>query len=208
MKGIKRPDGIFPSLPSGIDSVLKKHFDRFRKEGKLPPELVRHKVKARLFDDMKLLDVWRNNRKGIQWKDPKSGILLRGAVDEMLEDDGTLIVLDFKTRGFPLKEDTAGHYQNQIDIYNFLLQKNGYKTANYGYLLFFHPKEVNDSHSFLFQTDLVDCKIGVKNAERLFDSAVEALSGKMPNSDENCEYCRWGRDLAMVKGMKWMDRAV
>jgi len=25
-----RPNGIFPSLPSGMDSILKKHFDKFR----------------------------------------------------------------------------------------------------------------------------------------------------------------------------------
>jgi xanthosine utilization system XapX-like protein len=48
-----------------------------------------------------------------------------------------LIVLDYKTRGFPLKEDTAAHYQDQLDIYNFLLRKNGYRTEDYGYLLFY-----------------------------------------------------------------------
>jgi len=29
-KGIKRPEGVFPSLPSGMDIILKKHFDTFR----------------------------------------------------------------------------------------------------------------------------------------------------------------------------------
>ena len=28
-KGVKRPEGIFPSLPSGIDRILKDHFDRY-----------------------------------------------------------------------------------------------------------------------------------------------------------------------------------
>ncbi|MCX6774543.1 MAG: hypothetical protein NTY99_00435 [DPANN group archaeon] len=28
IKGISRPEGIFPSLPSGIDKVLKEHFDK------------------------------------------------------------------------------------------------------------------------------------------------------------------------------------
>ena len=38
-KNIKRPNGIFPSLPSGMDRILKIHFDNFMKKGKLPPEL-------------------------------------------------------------------------------------------------------------------------------------------------------------------------
>ena len=33
-----RPRGIFPSLPSGMDRVIKTYFDHYR--GSLPPELV------------------------------------------------------------------------------------------------------------------------------------------------------------------------
>src|SRR3989344_8415650 len=39
VKKVKRPDGAFPSLPSGMDKVLKEHFDRFMEQGTLPPEL-------------------------------------------------------------------------------------------------------------------------------------------------------------------------
>ena len=35
----KRPSGIFPSLPSGMDRILKVHFDKFRDGGRLPPEI-------------------------------------------------------------------------------------------------------------------------------------------------------------------------
>jgi len=28
VKNIKRPAGIFPSLPSGMDKILKVHFDK------------------------------------------------------------------------------------------------------------------------------------------------------------------------------------
>ncbi|MCL5430330.1 MAG: PD-(D/E)XK nuclease family protein [Candidatus Marsarchaeota archaeon] len=191
VKGIKRPDAPFPSLPSGIDSVLKKHFDAYRKLGKLPPELKKHRINARLFDDMDLLEVWRANFKGIRWTDKKSSITLRGAVDEILEKNGTLIVLDFKTRGFPLKEDTAEHYRDQIDIYNYLLRKNGFKTANYGYLLFFHPAKINGNSSFLFNTDIVTMKINVNHAEKLFKNAIKVLTGRMPKASKTCKFCAW-----------------
>src|SRR3989338_9619332 len=91
-KNIKRPDSIFPSLPLGMDKVLKEHFDFFRKEGKLPPELDLEGIK--LFDDEKLLKIWQNNRKGIQWMD-ENGNLLKGAVDILLQKGKKLIMLDF-----------------------------------------------------------------------------------------------------------------
>lgn len=151
-KGDKRPAGIFPSLPSGMDGILKKHFDKFMEKGELPPELQELNGNVKLFDDAELLKIWRSNFKGIQWTD-KEGNLFRGAVDNILKKGKKLIVLDYKTRGYPLKEDTAEHYQNQLDIYNFLLRKNDYETEDYAYLIFYHPDKVNEDGSVIFNTD-------------------------------------------------------
>src|SRR3989338_4774579 len=81
-KEIKRPASIFPSLPSGMDNVLKQHFDSFIGKG-LPPELESLNSEVTLFDDMPLLKEWRSNFKGISWKDGE-GNVLRGAVDNIL----------------------------------------------------------------------------------------------------------------------------
>src|SRR3989344_3531829 len=83
VKGISRPSGAFPSLPSGMDAVLKKHFDRFMEKGELPPELISLKD-YQLFDDKELLKIWRSNFKGLEYLDNKSGILLHGAIDNIL----------------------------------------------------------------------------------------------------------------------------
>ena len=122
VKKVSRPSGAFPSLPSGVDKMLKEHFDRFRDNNKLPPELKELKD-VKLFDDKELLRKWRNNLKGIEFRDEENDVLLHGAVDNLLSKEGKLIVLDYKTRGFALKEDTAHHYQDQLDVYNFLLRK-------------------------------------------------------------------------------------
>ena len=188
-KGIKRPEGIFPSLPSGVDAVLKRHFDSFRDKGALPPELNELKD-VKLFDDKELLRVWRNNLKGIQWIDEK-GNLFRGAVDNLLQKGKKLIVLDYKTRGFPLKEDTTSHYKNQLDIYNFLLRKNSYETEDYSYLLFYIPAEVDKTGAIRFETQLVKMPVDVKNAETLFNQAITVLENEIPNSSEDCEWCKW-----------------
>lgn len=198
-KGIKRPEGIFPSLPSGMDRILKLHFDSFMEKGELPPELCNNECKElKLFDDKDLLKVWRSNLKGISWKD-EEGNLFRGAVDNLLVKGKKLIVLDYKTRGFPLKEDTAGHYQNQLDIYNLLLRKNSYETEDYSYLLFYHPDKVTEKGDVVFNTDLVKMKISVKNAEKIFKEAIETLKGGMPKPSEECSYCKWADELNRKK---------
>ena len=188
-KGIKRPETPFPTLPAGMDRILKEHFDSFMGKG-LPPEL-QGLERIKLFDDMELLGVWRNNLKGIQWTDGK-GNLFRGAVDNILQKDGKLIVLDYKTRGYPLKEDTAEIYQDQLDVYNFLLRKNGFETDDYGFLLFYHPDKVNGNGDVVFHKELVKMEIDVGNAENKFKEALEILEGELPKGD--CGFCKWAGD--------------
>ncbi len=184
----KRPSGVFPSLPSGMDGILKVHFDKFRDKGELPPELCNnnHCENMKLFDDKELLKSWRSNFKGIRWTD-ENGNVLFGAVDNILVKDKKLTVIDYKTRGFPLKEDTAEHYQNQLDIYNFLLRKNGYETEDYSLLLFYYPKEVTETGQVIFNTELVKMKTKIKNAEEIFNKAIKLLNEKCPKG--NCEWC-------------------
>jgi hypothetical protein len=172
-----------------MDKILKVYFDTFRDAGKLPPSLSSLKG-VKLFSDASLLSAWRSNFKGLQWTDP-NGNLFRGAVDNILQKGSKLIVLDYKTRGFPLKSDTAAHYQDQMDIYNQLLRKNGYKTEDYAYLLFYHPDKVLENGDVAFHTDLIKLKIDVKNAERIFKKAVEVLKAKMPKASEECAWCKW-----------------
>jgi len=197
-KDIKRPRGIFPSLPSGMDRVLKVHFDSFMGKGKLPPELCNDECKnLKLFDNKELLKEWRNNLKGIQWKD-SNGNILKGAVDNLLQKGDKLIVLDFKTRGYPCKEDTADYYQCQLDVYNFLLRQNGYKTEDYAYLLFYVPKEVDSKGKVVFDNDLIKMEVDVNNAEKIWKKALKLLEDDMPKPSENCEYCKRDSELLEV----------
>jgi CRISPR/Cas system-associated exonuclease Cas4 (RecB family) len=192
VKKIKRPAGIFPSLPSGMDKILKIHFDKFMEKGELPPEIKEYGLNQgyKLFDDKAKLDIWRNNLRGIQYKDKTSGILLRGAVDNILSLGQKLVVLDYKTRGYPLKEDTHKHYQTQLDIYNFLLRKNGHETEDYSYLLFYYPKEVTSTGEVIFDNELKKMKTSASNGEKVFKEAIKILEMKEPPpSSEDCEYC-------------------
>lgn len=193
---------IFPSLPSGMDRVLKEHFDSFRRKGQLPPELAALGKSVKLFDDDALMAEWRNNFKGIRWADGK-GNIFRGAVDEILKKGKKLIVLDFKTRGFPIKKDTHEYYQDQLDIYNFLLRKNGYKTEDYAYLLFIHPARVRKNGDVAFDSDLVKMKVFPENALKLFRNALKVLNGKKPKPGEECGFCSWLEEARSAKEDKY-----
>ena len=95
--------------------------------------------------------------------------------------------MDYKTRGYAVKEDTAVHYQNQLDIYNFLLRKNGYETEDYAFLLFYIPKEVTETGEIIFDTTLKKMKVDVNNAEKIFNKALKLLEGECPS--KTCEWC-------------------
>ncbi|MBN2368039.1 PD-(D/E)XK nuclease family protein [Candidatus Woesearchaeota archaeon] len=190
-KGIKRPDSIFPSLPSGMDRILKVHFDNYADIDELPPELIGKKdmKDVKIFKDKKLLNVWRENWTGIQYK-ADDGNILKGAVDAILQRGDKLIVLDYKTRGYPPKEDTHKYYVDQLNIYNYLLRKNGYDTDDNSFLLIYHPDKVIES-VFHFHTDLVKIKTSVKDAEKLWKDAINLLEGPMPPASKECQFCKY-----------------
>lgn len=200
VKGIKRPETPFPSLPSGMDKVLKEHFDRFMEKGELPPEIREYGINNgyKLFSDKTKLQIWRNNRKGLEFKDKESGFLLHGAVDNILTKGKKLVVLDYKTRGYPLKEDTPEHYTTQMDIYNFLLRMNGYDTTDYAYLLFYYPREVTNTGEVIFNTELIKMKTDPQRGEKVFKQAIKILQlEEPPKASPECEFCKWAANVTL-----------
>jgi len=191
-KDIKRPEGIFPSLPNGMDKILKKHFDSCRDKGIMPKEL-KELSDVKLYENEFLLEAWRNNRRGIRWEDD-NGNLFMGAIDNILKKGDKLIVLDYKTRGFPLKENTPKYNQDQLDIYNLLLRKNKYETEDYSYLLFYHPTGVNEKGDIIFHTDLIKMKVSINNAAKIFHNALELLKEDIPKPAKECNYCKWAKE--------------
>ncbi len=192
-KNIHRPRGVFPSLPGGMDGVIKKYYDSYRKLGKLPPE-VEGKLIGKLLDDQRLLRSWQSNWEGIQYFDKNLNAILKGVLDDCLVDGDTYIPLDYKTRGYELKDDSSSYYQHQLDIYCFLLVKNGYKVTNYAYLIYYFPKAVKENGLVEFHVEPKKIKTDVNRAEKLFNDAVACLREAEPekHSNSTCEFCHWG----------------
>ncbi|ERG90039.1 MAG: hypothetical protein J07HQW1_00052 [Haloquadratum walsbyi J07HQW1] len=191
-KGIKRPTGPFPSLPSGMDDKIKDHFDRFRQRQEQPPELQETTVNADLLEDTELLENAREWRKQPKYHDKKNDVLLRGGVDDLLQkDDGSIIVLDYKTRGYPPKDDVPGYYARQVNLYNLILRENGHETASHGLLLYYYPNQVQETGEVLFQNELKQVPVDTDAAQEFLKNAAQTLNNPVPEHNPDCDYCDW-----------------
>src|SRR3989344_4937183 len=187
MHGNKRPAGKFSSLPSGMDKIFKQRFDAYRKRGEVPPELSSLE-NISLFSNGKLLREWQDQWKGIRWANG-NGHVLKGALDEVLQSAaGELIVLDYKTRGFPLKE-TPTYYTLQLECYTLLLKKKGFPVTDHAYLLFYYPDAFTEQGEVKFHHRLLTMPVSVENAARTFASALEVMSKEKPKLNQDCEFC-------------------
>ena len=187
-EGVKRPRGLFPSLPSGMDEVLKSYFDEFRSRGDLPPE-IKGKVIGRLYPNLTRLKIMRQNFKGLTAQIPDFDMRLKGAIDELLvNNEGQHVIFDFKTRGYPIKVDTHKYYQDQLDLYALLLERNGLRPADYGYLFFLHPTTY-EAGKATFTSEIVKMNVHWKNGLAILKDVRDILKGPLPKAHTDCEYC-------------------
>ena len=178
-----------------MDRIIKDYFDSFRKNDLLPPE-IEGKVQGKLLGDQKQLDDWRNWRSGLNYYDEGLDAYLTGALDECLSDGEYLIPLDYKTRGSAPKPGASEeYYQTQLDTYVFLLQKNGYQTREYAYLVYYFPDKVVADHLVKFSTEVVKMETDGQRAYKIFSDAVNSLKQPIPPSHTECGFCAWYSDL-------------
>src|SRR3990167_9379561 len=104
-----RPRGIFPSLPGGMDLVLKSYVDQFR--GSMPPQLI-GKLPGELWGDPRIYS-WRNWRSGPTYENHDHQVKCVGALDDMLFVAPLCAPLDWKTKGSEPKDDGSQYYQTQ-----------------------------------------------------------------------------------------------
>lgn len=187
VKGIKRPAGIFPSLPGGMDGILKTYFNEYRGQDVLPP-LLNGQLEGKLLNPLP---------KTLFMKDDDLRAVLLGKLDDALDfGDGTFAPVDHKTRGYPPKEEILAPYQVQMDAYDLLMSSNNYPTRNVAYLLYYHPMSGTLHEKFPFVLTVKPVPTNPERAMQLFRDAVSLLrSDEMPVSSNTCEYCAWSKTM-------------
>ncbi|MDY6769340.1 MAG: PD-(D/E)XK nuclease family protein [Candidatus Nanohaloarchaea archaeon] len=193
-QGRDRPSFPFPSLPGGMDREIKNHFDRFRAKGEVPPELTEADIDAVPYPGGEFLENCRDWRKRPRYRN--DGAVLRGAVDDLLNTrGGDIVVMDYKTRGYPPKEDAGvpHYYERQVNLYNLILRSNGYDTADFGLVLYYYPDRVAENGDVVFHTEFREVPVDLGAAKRTFEEAVATLQQGEPDPADDCEFCEWQR---------------
>ncbi|MBX4190201.1 PD-(D/E)XK nuclease family protein [Candidatus Parcubacteria bacterium] len=195
---IKRPPPFPYTLSSAVDFLVKQEFDKYRPTGELPPIFVQHGVRAKLFNGEQL-PVWRENFKGVQYFDEDLNAMLYGAVDDVLEfADGSLAVVDYKSSGsreIRIYED----YQKQMDIYNWLLDRNGFQTQPEAYFVFYQVDKTGGGfqNALPFIEQLKAIKVDKTWVGDVFEQAVMVARRDTPPEIETpCPHCIYVQQAA------------
>lgn len=199
--GIKRPPPYPYALNSAVDELLKEEFDTYRKRKDKHPLLLDNNIKAHLFPNQKLLNQWRSNFSGIRYSDPELQATLFGAVDDVLEfEDGKLAPLDYKSTGSKVA-NVYDRFQLQLDVYTFLLEKNGFQTPRKGYLAFYIVDKNNGFVDRLpFKKEIHEIETNPEEVYEIFKEAVQILKQPTPpphNSD--CQFGKWLKGAGIYK---------
>ena len=191
-KNIARPFGAPYTINNAIDFLLKKEFDEHRREGTAHYLIKREGIDAvpYLHDD---IDRWRDTFTGVQYEDAENGFLVFGAVDDIWVDSkGNLIVVDYKASGAP-EGELYDSYKRQMEIYQWLLRKNGFQVLDRGYFVYCR---VNKDSGFADGRLDFDIKVQAYDGD---DSWVEGkikearkiIDGPIPASSPDCGYCNY-----------------
>ena len=206
--GVARPPGYPFSLNSAVDTLLKKEFDMHRAKGESHPLMKEYGIEAIPFRHSKM-EEWRDAlRHGVKYDDPKTGFLVRGAVDDIwVNTKGELIVVDYKATSkdgeVSLDADWQIGYKRQMEVYQWLLRRNNFKVSDMGYFVYVNGR--TDLEAFdgklEFDVKIIPYKGNDSWVEKTIGEIKECLEGNnIPEAAEDCDYCRYREAVRGVEG--------
>jgi hypothetical protein len=202
--GTARPRGPAFTLNVAVDALLKKEFDTHRAKGEPHPLMRRYEIDAIPYDH-EMMDIWRENFKGIDYKHEATGFVVSGAVDDVwVNPKGELIVVDYKATSKDGEIETLAdsaweqQYRRQMGIYQWLLKQNGFKVNSTGYFVYCNAgsdKEAFDGQ-LEFKVTIVPCEGTTEWVEPALMDAKKCLDGStIPPAGPKCDFCTY-RDAA------------
>lgn len=204
--GTARPPGYPFNLNSAVDHLLKKEFDIYRGKGEKHPLIEKYEVDARPVSHEKL-DKWRENFTGIQYLEPKTGLLITGAIDDLwINSNGEYIVVDYKATSkdaqiCELDQDWQIGYKRQMEMYQWLLRKNGLKVSDTGYFVYCNGKTDCDKFDCKLEFDLtlIPYKGDASWVEDTIVDAHKCLCFKnIPAPSSDCDYCNYIEEVKNI----------
>ena len=207
VKGLAEPDMPGWSLNETTDILLKKEFDECRE--KQSPH--------RLFDKYNLnhvvpfkhesMDDWRNSKsKGLMHQFENSNIILTGGIDDIWFNTQTheLIVVDYKSQASEKKVETKSYldsayhqdYKVQMDFYNYLLDKMGFKIGKISYFLVVNANRLAKGFNGMmeFSETLIPYNHDITWVNNKVKEMIDCMnSNDIPNENISCMNCAYSK---------------
>tara|TARA_B100001057_G_scaffold117810_1_gene116372 strand:+ start:2851 stop:3318 length:468 start_codon:yes stop_codon:yes gene_type:complete len=150
-----------------------------------------------------MLDKWRFNFTGVQVNLNEFNLLIFGAIDDLwINSKNEYIVVDYKATSKKddiLTLDSKWHeaYKRQMEIYQWLLRRNGLKVSNDGYILYCNGIADNDSFNstLKFRLTLHRHKGDDSWVYSTIKSLYGCLNGSRPALNSDCEICNYNKDI-------------
>jgi len=196
--GTKRPG--FPSfnLNIAVDELFKNEFDQYRAKKEPHPIMKEYGIDAVPFIH-KDLDTWRDPFVAITHKHELTGLMISGGVDDIwMAPDESLIIVDYKSTSKDGRIDKLGdspwekQYTRQLGVYRWLLEQNGFKVQNTGYLVYANADKSLDSFNdeLKFETTVLPVEADTSWIEETLLTIKKCLDQKdLPAIGESCEFC-------------------
>jgi len=210
--GIARTSFPAFSLNNAVDLLLKKEFDKHRESGTWHPMLKESGLKLKPFKHEKM-DEWRDAmRHGVQYDLPDTMLTLRGGIDDIWVDaEGVLYVADYKATAKERNEDVTldsewqNMYKRQVEIYQWLLRKNGFTVSDTAYFYYVNGQMNENGFNGLLKFNVkiipyVGDDSWVEKAVYEINKCL--LSEEIPASGVDCEYCGYVEAVGTVVDSK------
>ena len=204
--GVGHPPGFPFNINSAVDELLKKEFDKFRIEKKPHPYMLETGKNLIPYQHQDL-DDWRANFKGVQYTDTNLNLTFTGAVDDVWFDldSEELVVVDYKATSknseVSIDEDWQDGYRRQIDFYQWLLRRNGFKVSDESYFVYCNGDKSKPSFN-----NKVEFKVSILKyigddswVDEVLSNIKELLDqNEIPNYENSCSYCEYFKDINTV----------
>ncbi|HUO55991.1 MAG TPA: PD-(D/E)XK nuclease family protein [Candidatus Paceibacterota bacterium] len=197
--GVARPPGFPFNLNSAVDALLKKEFDVHRAQKTPHPLMKEYGLDAVPFAHAKM-DEWRDSLRGGIVYQHETGLTVSGGVDDIwITPQNELIVVDYKSTSKDKKIESLDEgwhdsYKRQIEVYQWLLRKNGFTVSNTGYWVYANASK--DKAAFdgklEFELTLVPYQGDDSWVESTLYQIKDCLeSNEIPLAGADCDYCAY-----------------
>jgi len=151
--GVSRPSMPSFTLNNAVDELFKREFDIHRESGTQHPIMKEYGIDAVPFKDERMTE-WRDAlRRGIGFHHTPTNFYVRGGIDDVwAKPSGELIIVDYKAtskKTAPKTDvDLYDAYKKQMEIYQWLFRKNGFKVSPVGYFVYANARQDSEINAF------------------------------------------------------------